>query len=98
MAKAGQIMDDLADLDEDLERKRSNYASRVLNSFGTRKPARGTPDVGVKDIGRLAVQEVLFREFRSHVNAASHRIAPLAMPEMMEYLENYPGRIPSFSK
>ncbi len=88
MMKAGAIVDDLRDIEDDLRRGRFNYAATYF------LPVRGEIRSPTNDALRLIRRNFrnsskvsrLFCEIRRHVTIAEKAIRPLAVPAAAEYL------------
>jgi len=88
LAIAGQIIDDLEDLEEDFERGRYNYACNTLLAFsdswtGCPGDAR---DAIAKSFVRGDGVRVLLDEAKKHLEIAAAAIAPLGLPQIGEYV------------
>ncbi len=90
LAKASQILDDLEDVLEDLERKRFNYASVVLLQDAGKRMARRDPAALVAESLwlRRGLKDLL-SEVRRHLTRAQKAIEPLGIAEMNKYLADY---------
>jgi len=93
MAKAGQIMDDIHDLEEDLGRERFNYAATILRRTEKKMPIRARSNELLNRLRVLATMEQIHEEAQRHVLRASEVIAPLAIPGMKKYLTHYLHRL-----
>lgn len=89
MAKAGQIMDDIHDLEEDLGHKRFNYVANVLRCSEKKMPKRARSNKLLNQFRILATVEQIYDEARTHVLKASAAIDPLEIPGMKKYLAHY---------
>lgn len=89
LAKAGQIMDDIHDLEEDLGRKRFNYVANVLRRSENKMPKRARSNELLNQLHILATMEEIYDEARTHVSRASAAIDPLEIPGMKNYLAHY---------
>jgi hypothetical protein len=86
MAIAGQILDDLEDMEEDLERGRYNFAANTLlrrRPQLKRRQARRLIAEGVMLKGMLAE---LVHEVRHRIENAAHAIAPLRLKAADRYI------------
>ncbi|MCX6133036.1 MAG: class 1 isoprenoid biosynthesis enzyme [Ignavibacteriales bacterium] len=95
MAKAGQLIDDLRDLNEDLVRNRHNYAAKVLSRSENRMLSSGGTDEIISGLRVLAASEQIYLEVHSHMKAASKAIGPLAIPEVNNYIEHHSSLVPT---
>lgn len=95
MAMAGQIMDDIYDLEEDSGRKRLNYAANVLRRSAKKMPKRVRSNELLRRLRILATMERIYGEVHTHVSRASDVIAPLAIPGMKKYLAHYSHSVSS---
>ena len=89
MAMAGQIIDDLTDVQEDLVRKRFNYAANI---FYRSTSAGKAPNVMQRiSQGYLTGNglEKIFREVQTHVSKARKAIKSLRIPEADAHLSRY---------
>jgi geranylgeranyl pyrophosphate synthase len=93
LAKAGQIMDDIHDLEEDLGRKRFNYMANVLRRSEKKMPKRARSNELLNQLRILATMEKIYDEARTHVSRASAAIYPLEIPGMKKYLAHYHSSI-----
>jgi hypothetical protein len=91
MMKAGAIVDDLQDMEEDLNRGRFNYAaSFFLHSIRMKKSTK-------QNVRRQVVRNVLlsdgltklFKEINRHLDLAERSINPFALPAAAKYLQSY---------
>ena len=98
MAKAGQIVDDLRDLDEDLRKKRYNYVANVLRRSGEHAPARVRVNVVFNNLRLTAVMEQISAEVGNHISKASAAIEPLAIAGMKTYLARRLNNLPESSR
>jgi len=90
MAKAGQIMDDLQDLGEDLGRSRYNYMAAVIRTLGKhRRHKAGEQGAFLDSLLILAAREHAFAEAKKRVSIASDLISRLALPGMRKYIDEY---------
>lgn len=90
MAKAGQILDDLQDLAEDLKRQRHNYVATVIRSLRKHgEHGGGKQQAFFEGLLSLAACEHVFAQARKHLSNASTVITKLALPGMNEYLDEY---------
>lgn len=94
MAKAGQIVDDLRDLDEDIMQNRYNYVANVLRRSEKQMPSRVKSDRLMNHLRVLAVTERIHEEVRVHVEKASDIMAPFEIREMNKYISCYLKRVP----
>ena len=95
MAKAGQIIDDLRDMEEDLRRNRYNYVASVFRRLGKLKPRQHRSKALLEELRMLAATEQIYDEVRSYVQNASMVIASLRMSDVEEYLRHYASSIPT---
>ncbi|MGA3244055.1 MAG: hypothetical protein ABSE41_05540 [Bacteroidota bacterium] len=95
MAKAGQIMDDLRDLDEDLLQKRYNYVANLLRRSGKQMPARLRANVLLNNLRLVAVMEQISAEVEKHLSEASAAIEPLRIAGMKTYLARRLNNLPT---
>jgi hypothetical protein len=90
MAIVGQVIDDLRDFEEDLKRKRFNYAAQFL--LGRTKKASSErmsfAPVG-DDLVLTSGFAALFNRLRSYLKAAENAIKPLAIPEAAPFIQRY---------
>ena len=93
MAKAGQIIDDMRDMEEDLKRNRYNYVASALHRSEKRKPRQRRSKALLEELRMLAATEQIYDEVRTHVQNASKAVAPLGMSDMVEYLGHYTSLI-----
>jgi hypothetical protein len=89
MAKAGQIIDDLRDLEEDMSRKRYNYVANDLRRSEMEMPRRLRSNELMNRLRMLATMERIREEVKTHVLKAGEIIAPLKIPEIPKYLSKY---------
>jgi hypothetical protein len=90
MAKAGQIVDDLQDLSEDLERKRHNYVAAVISKLRKHdQHGMGRQRAFLDELLFLAAQERALTEAKRLVSNASELISELELPGMKKYIEEY---------
>ena len=95
MAKAGQIMDDLRDLDEDLLQKRYNYVANLLRRSSKQMPAQLRANVRLNNLRLLAVMEQISAEIEKHLQEASAAIEPLQIAGMKTYLAHRLNNLPT---
>lgn len=86
-------MDDIHDLEEDLGRKRFNYAASVLHRSEKQMPKEARSNDLLNRLRVLATTEQIYDEARTHVLKASAAIEPLEIPGMKKYLAHYLDRI-----
>lgn len=90
MAKAGQIIDDLTDIQEDLERKRYNYAANILYHSVDATGKQGSPMKRIAQGYTLGDGlKRIFREVYRHVAVAQKAIRPLKIPEADRHVSGY---------
>jgi hypothetical protein len=88
MAKAGQILDDLQDVGEDLARGRHNYVAGLFPELDRR--SGGSPrDPVLEALGSLAVRHQAIDRIRHHVQRAALAVEPLSLPGMPKYISTY---------
>jgi hypothetical protein len=90
MAKAGQIMDDLQDLGEDLGRGRYNYVAAVIRTLqgeGRHDVTQG--EAFLDALLYLSARERAFVQARRHLSLASDVIQGLGLPGMKKYIAEY---------
>jgi len=91
LAIAGQIYDDLQDMDEDLKRGRLNYATRfILGSSNISKVdfKKATDLVAINLLSTNRMQRLLNRIIK-HVHRADNILAPLKLSNAHQYLSEY---------
>jgi hypothetical protein len=99
MAIAGQIIDDVRDIGEDLQRKRYNYVVNVLYRTGAKKELLGdTSAVVAQNLFQGSGTTRVFLEIRNHLNAAQRAIHPLKLPEATEFLFRYRSEVDTFER
>jgi hypothetical protein len=90
MAKAGQIVDDLRDLAEDLERGRHNCVAAILRSRSKqgRAKAAGTNPL-LDGLLFLSARETALQMAREHIERAARAVGGLSLPGMKAYIARY---------
>ena len=91
MAKIGQALDDLTDIEEDLERGEFNYASAYILQSRRKKMPDKKHALKAISHALLAGDAIpqFFRELRVHLHRARRAIQPLKIDAATEYLQRY---------
>jgi hypothetical protein len=90
MAKAGQIVDDLRDLEEDLERGRNNCVAAIVRSRSKRGRAMaGRASPLLDGLLFLSARETALQMAREHIEQAARAVEGLSLPGMKAYIARY---------
>jgi hypothetical protein len=91
MMKAGAIVDDIEDMEQDHERGRFNYAaSFFLRGFRMEGPWEKRAIRSLKrEVLTGGKLSALFREIHHHLDAAEVAVRPFTVPAALEYLRSF---------
>jgi hypothetical protein len=90
MAKAGQIVDDLRDLEEDLERGRHNCVAAIVSSRSKSGRAKaGGAHPLLDGLLFLSARETALQMARDHIERAARAVEGLSLPGMKAYITRY---------
>jgi len=91
LAVAGQIVDDLTDIEEDLRGGRCNYAAqRLLANHSTKTmPAKNLAAIIAKEMLLSPGITALFEEIRRYLKRAEQAIKPIGLKEAAQLVKRY---------
>ncbi len=94
LAIAGQIVDDIQDMAEDLKEDRFNYVwAALFESANTIRNPKQQLDAPISTDGIIGS---IFSRIRAHVQRASQSIEPIGLPDAKKYLEQFSKRVDRF--